>query len=578
MKIFRNIFILIITFTLSACEIGSDLPYPVVYGQISEFEVEGQCSADGTGTGSAVIDKNARTVTIYVSDMVDITSLKINKISLTAKTNNPDVDYQDSPALLVDSLACVNFDAFPRSSFDCTSSDKGNGALDTRVDFSKEVKFWVTTHQTYEWTVKVTQVVNREVEVEGQVGNAVVDDHQHTIVIYVSPDQDLSQIKVTKFSIGGDHGTVTPDPTTYDSYNFSYPAKFTVTTGWNEVQYWTVMAFHTTAQVETTAQVMPRNLNATISGTKPNGETPVIEYRKSGAATWQTLPQSQITLSGTSYSATITGLTPATKYEYRVTVGETSLETEEFATVALQQMPNSSFDDWSVDASNSKLYCPWASGGSSYWDTGNRGATTVGNSNSIPSSETSTGSGQAAYLESKWIVLKFAAGNIFTGSYLKTDGTNGVLGFGRPFTAYPTKLSFDYKYKCEEVTKSGDDAYNYLIGRPDSASIYVALWHIGEGEYEEFQGEKFPIVIRTKPGAEQHLFSPDDPRVIAFGQLTQGKTVDKWTHETIEIKYKNTEKPTTHILVVASASKYGDFFAGGVGSTLLLDNMKLEYE
>ena len=28
---------------------------------------------------------------------------------------------------------------------------------------------------------------------------------------------------------------------------------------------------------------------------------------------------------------------------------------------------------------------------------------------------------------------KFAAGNVFVGQYLKTDGTDGVLGFGRPF-------------------------------------------------------------------------------------------------------------------------------------------------
>jgi hypothetical protein len=34
----------------------------------------------------------------------------------------------------------------------------------------------------------------------------------------------------------------------------------------------------------------------------------------------------------------------------------------------------------------------------------------------------------------------------------------------------------------------------------------------------------------------------------------------------------------THILVVASSSKYGDFFTGGVGSTMVLDNMKLIYE
>ena len=65
--------------------------------------------------------------------------------------------------------------------------------------------------------------------------------------------------------------------------------------------------------------------------------------------------------------------------------------------------------------------------------------------------------------------------------------------------------------------------------------------------------------------------------MIAYGQFTNGNTVNNWTSESITINYKNTELPPTHILVVASSSKYGDFFTGGVGSTLVLDNMKLIY-
>jgi hypothetical protein len=80
------------------------------------------------------------------------------------------------------------------------------------------------------------------------------------------------------------------------------------------------------------------------------------------------------------------------------------------------------------------------------------------------------------------------------------------------------------------------------------------------------------------PGVNQNLFDPNDPRVIAYGQFTQGNTVENWTTETININYKNTMVEPTHILVVASSSKYGDFFTGGVGSTMVLDNMKLIYE
>ena len=119
---------------------------------------------------------------------------------------------------------------------------------------------------------------------------------------------------------------------------------------------------------------------------------------------------------------------------------------------------------------------------------------------------------------------------------------------------------------------------SHLKGRPDSCNVYVALWHVEEDQYEDFQGEKYPLIIRTKPGMEQNLFSINDPRVIAYGQFTQGQTIESWTSEVINIDYKNTELQPTHILIVASSSKYGDFFTGGVGSTLQLDNLKLIYE
>lgn len=569
---FKTIVWMAVAFVFAACDIKDDVPYPIVYGQITEFEVEGQCGADGSAGASAVIDKASRTVTLYVSDTVNISSLKITKIGLSGTTYNPDVDYKDSPMVCPDSSACINYALFPKTAF--SNVEKG---IDTRVNFTHEVKFVVRTYQDYVWTVKVHQVLGREIEVENQIGQAVIDPYLCNAIVYVSREQSLKKLKVKKFTLGGTHGAVTPDPTTYETYDFYNLRRFIVRTGWGKIEQWSVLVCHTDEVVETTAKVLPRNLNATVSGTKPNGVTPKIEYRDASTTEWRTLPATEVKTTATTYTATIGGLRPSTKYVCRVTAGDVQLEQQEFATVSLQQLPNASFDDWSTDASNSKLYCPWATGATSFWDTGNRGATTVGNSNSVPTEDTSTGSGRAAFLESKWIVIKFAAGNIFTGTYLKTDGTNGVLGFGRPFTAFPSKLSFDYKYVSKPIDKF-DESLAHLKGEPDSCSVYIALWHVEDNEYEEFQGEKYPLIIRTKPGKDQNLFSPDDPRVIAYGQFTKGSTVSNWTSETITLDYKNTELAPTHILVVASSSKYGDFFTGGVGSTLVVDNMKLIYE
>ncbi len=557
---------------LAACEVPNDIPYPVVEGRITAFEVEGMCGADGRSEGSATIDKTARTVSLYVCDTVDVSKLRVTRMELKSETKNPDVDYQDEVTMLPDSAACLDYSKFPRKSFDRPMPNN-----DTRIDFSDEVKFTLHTYQDYEWTVNVEQIVTRVVEVENQVGNAIIDPITRNVVIYVKQDQSLKRLKVNKFSLGGIHGRVIPDPTTEDFYDFYGTRTFQIETGWGEKQEWQVMVYHTDAKVETTARSFARTVDAIVSGEKPNEVEPTIEYKAENENEWHKVATADLSLSSTAYTATIRGLKPATTYSYRVTAGEDSVEPQNFTTTEMLQLENASFDDWCTDTENPKLIYPWAEDGTPYWETGNKGATTVGNSNSVPTDDTSTGRGKAAYLESKWIVIKFAAGNIFTGTYLKTDGTNGILGFGRPFKAFPSKLTFDYKFFTQTVNKVGDEAMRHMEGKPDSCQVYIALWHIEENEYEEYNGEKYPIVIRTRP-SERRLFSQDDPRVVAYAQLTQGEDVPNWTSHTLELKYKDNTRVPTHIQVVASSSKYGDFFTGGVGTLLYLDNLKLHYE
>ena len=42
MKIFKGIAYLALTIFMAACDIKDDIPYAIVHGQITEFEVEGQ--------------------------------------------------------------------------------------------------------------------------------------------------------------------------------------------------------------------------------------------------------------------------------------------------------------------------------------------------------------------------------------------------------------------------------------------------------------------------------------------------------------------------------------------------------
>lgn len=536
---------------VTACVIEDDIPYPIQVGDIMEFAVEGQCAAPGAQNADAVINKTDRTVTVTVNDSVDLRKLKITKFVVSEKA-----------IIKPDSAACVDYANFPTTGF-ASLSEVSSTAM-TRVDFSKPVKFTLSTYQDYTWKVTVNQYVHREIDVANQVGEAIIDEVNHNVVIYVAQEQSLYNLTVNKMNLGGAYGKVLPDPTTLTDY--SQPQQFYVRRGWEDVSTkWTVYVYPT-ASTSSAASAFAMVKRATISGSVQSGKTPVVEYKTQGANSWTTLAASAVNVTGTKFTATLTGLTANTTYQYRVSVDGTAGEEQSFTTAQAIPLTNGSFDEWSQAADNAKLWQPWATGGTSFWDTGNKGATTVGASNSMPTTETSNGSGKAACLESEYIVIKFAAGNIFTGTYKRTDGTNGVLDFGRPFTSFPSKLRIHYKYTCKTIDRVGDDSVNYLKGRPDSCQVYIALT-----DWDQ------PFEVRTRP-SERQLFDPADSHVIAYGELIKGESVNSWTQADIVLNYRYTNRTPKYILIVATSSKYGDFFTGGEGSKLWLDECELIYD
>jgi hypothetical protein len=347
------------------------------------------------------------------------------------------------------------------------------------------------------------------------------------------------------------------------------------------------------------ATVFARSVSATISGRIPNGTQPLVEYHASGTDQWSTLSESMVKVNGTRFTAELTGIRPATTYTYRVTAGSAKSGELTFTTAGEQQLENAGFEEWSSikAASGYDLLQPWGEGKTPYWGTGNQGATTVGASNSTYLDE---GGRRFANLKSKYIIVKFAAGNIFTGDYLETDGTNGVLSFGRPFTSFPTKMRFDYRYKTSTITKTGGswkepwgkyisrEMYESLIGKNDTCCVYIALGDWEPQEYTYQYGEKkgqtidVPYLIRTRPSA-LNLMDKNDPHLIAYGELSKGEDVpdsnlSSWVTETIDINYRVTDRQPKYIIVVASSSKYGDYFTGGEESLLQIDNLELLYE
>ncbi len=537
---------------LTSCAIENDIPYPIIEASIESMTVEGQRGADQNTFTAATINKSARTVTLYVNDGVDLSRLQI----LSLKTTTGAELVVDDPNV------CEDYSKFPTSGF--ASLDSIPLSSNTHVNFSQPVTFTLRTYLDYQWKVTVNQIIQRDIEIDGMT-DYVIDTTTRSVIIYVDPETDRTNLNVKKLNLGGEYGRVSPDPTLQKDY--SKPSTFNVSCSWEEYSYeWTVYVYPDSGESSSSStEAFAMTTRATVNGKIQSGKTPVVEYRKESETSWITVPSANVNVSSNTFSATLTGLSASTTYKYRINVDGSIGSEQSFTTATATPLENGSFDEWSSEAAaNGTLWQPWST--SSFWDTGNRGATTIADSNSVPTSETCNGSGKAASLETKWVVMKLASGNIFTGSYVRTDGTNGVLSFGREFKSFPSKLRINYKYTSATIDKIGEDALEYLKGRPDSCHIYIAL-----ADWNQ------PLEIRTRP-SERQLFDKNDSHVIAYAEYISGNSDSQYQQKDLVLNYRYTNRTPKYILIVASASKYGDYFTGGVGSKLLVDNFELIYD
>lgn len=540
---------------LASCAIENDIPYPQIVGSITAFEVEGQRGPeDNEGSTAAVIDANARTVTVYVNDSVDVRELKITRLAL---------DPRDA-ALLVDSALCDDAEHFPFSHF--ASLDSIPVSSNTRVDFSNPVNMTVRTYQDYVWKVEVEQIIKRDIDVEGMTSK-VVDVNSRNVIIYVEESEDLSDIQIKQLDLGGEFGETRPASggNVTDVHDFSKGYQtFYARLSWEpEGQYttWKVFVYpdENGGSSSSNSDVFARVTSATLTGSITSGKTPVVEYKEQSASDWQTV--SDVTVASTKYTANITGLSASTTYSYRVSVDGVAGAEKTFTTVAATPLENGGFENWHTEG---KIEIPNAEG-SDFWGTGNPGAASFIGNLTTPTNDAV--SGQAACLETKDAFIKLGAGNIFTGDF-QLDGTNGILHFGRPFTSFPTALRLHYKYTSATIDRIGDEvgSLENLRGRPDSCHIFIALSDKSE-----------PYEIRTKPSVRQ-LFDKNDRNIIAYGEFIKGESVSSYQQLTIPLEYRATNRTPKYIIIVCAASKYGDYFIGGVGSTLFIDEMELVYE
>lgn len=513
--------IISLSFLILLCGcIANDIPYPRIQANFLTFNVKQQDKGSN-------IDSIKRTVTVYLPEEADIYNVEIES-------------YTISPGANVEGTV-----------------------LDSPLNLSRPVSVALHIYQDWTWTISAEQPIRRYFNVASQIGSSEIDVPGKRAIAYVGKSSPVSNVYVEGLKLGSSVATM--EPSLEGKYvDFTHPVEVTVTE-WGRSTVWTLFVEQSLSDVST-ERVDAWTCVAWVYGNGTVGADNGVEYRLQGDNEWTRVPAKDLTIEGGSFMGRITHLSPSTSYEARAYSGSLYGATISFTTGEEPQVPNSSLDEWWLD---SKIWCPWPENGTPWWDTGNKGAATLGQSNSVPTDDTSSGTGWAAKLETKFIGIgmigKLAAGNLFAGSYVKTDGTNGILSFGRPFKMRPTRLRGYFKYTCAEINYASTE-FTDIKGQPDTCIVWCALIDSQE-----------PFEIRTNP-KDRQLFDPDGPYVIAYGKMQMGESVPDYIPFQFDLEYNSTQRVPNYILITASASKYGDYFTGGTGSVLYIDDLKLEYD
>ncbi len=510
--------ILLIGFT--SC-LENDIPYPRIKAQILKLEAKGQISP-------AVIDNEAGMVILTLSDTVDLRHVTITSAEITEEA---------------------------RASF----------RLDSVLNLSKPLKVILSIYQDYPWTIIAKQSIERAFEVEGQIGESIIDEDNHKAIAFVGKDANLKQIKIKKLILGPSSIT-TIRPAIEMLQDFTNK-KTVVVTYRDIMETWDLLVVRSSSDVSTN-RVDAWTHVAWLSGTGLEGADNGFEYKESGESEWNKVPPAWMIETGSSFKARLINLKEKTTYVCRAFSNGQYGNEISFTTEAAALLTDGSFDNWHKAG---KSWNPWIEGATSFWDTGNDGAATLGESNTTPSDDIWNGksTGKAASLATKFVGIgsigKLAAGNMFIGEFVGVDGTNGILALGRPFTHCPTRMKGHFKYTTKPINYASSE-FTSLKGHPDTCSIYIAL-----GDWDK------PVEIRTKP-SNQKLFDKNDSHIIAYAEMNCGENVSTYQDFTLELDYRTTSRKPKYIIIVASASKYGDYFTGGSGSELIIDEFSLEYD
>lgn len=525
--LFASIIAMLLMLTPTGC-IKNDIPLPYQPASITAVEAEGALEV--------IIDEETHTATLDMDEICDLAAVTIRSVTF----NYPNT----------------------RSSIEL------KGIFDLRTPLS----FTLSTYQDYSWKICATQSIERWFTVQGQIGETVIDPAAHRIFLKVSKSTPMNRVMVKSLKLG-------PREISIHSLAPSTVLDFTdaiqVVVSWRDVrEEWTIYAEQSDMSVELSA-VSPRARNCYLRADAPAERHNGFRYRAVGAEEW--LEAENIETAGGSFIACIEGLEPLSRYECLAFSDEEETGIQEFTTGEETQLPNAGFEEFSH--AESQNYFSWyGAGASKWWDSGNIGSTMAGAANaiSIPDTEDFVEGQASAKLVSRYVIVKFAAGNIFCGSFGQLQGTTGAtVNFGRPFTDRPRAVRVWVKYNCGIVDCFGGapEGDSIHAGSPDNGQIFVAL---GDWDYRTYGGlPESPVCVNTSD--KSTFFNPDAPAVIAYGSHVMDRSTVGWVEVEFPLAYRDNFRLPTHIIISAASSRLGDYFTGSSESRMWLDDFRLIY-
>lgn len=249
------------------------------------------------------------------------------------------------------------------------------------------------------------------------------------------------------------------------------------------------------------------------------------------------------------------------------------------------QLPYSNFDNWFTKEVSEKVvvdlsgtaYCVGENGVYTPWASGNDGIALMGANPTTPETTTVV-SGTACKMVSDMIsykimgfipIDKFAAGNIFLGTYNSTSTSGAKMTFGVSSEGrLPIAVTGYYNYQAGTI--------DYIDGKEqaggtDSMDLYIALatkqYSVDTNDDTSYPG-----------GSASDLAS--DPNIVAYGRLTSSETTGGYSPFYIELTYKDNNfipSGDLYLLITATSSKGGAQFTGSTSSVLYLDELSLEF-